>query len=86
MTRERWQQIESLYHSAQGLAGPARAAYLERACAGDEELRAEVASLVRESARADGPLCGELPPRATGFSALLLLSLEGDGALPPGRD
>ena len=46
MDRERWQKIDSLFEAA--LARPAneRAAFLDQACAGDAELRAEVESLL----------------------------------------
>ena len=43
---ERWQRIEQLYHSALGRAPGERAAYLAAECAGDEELRREVESLI----------------------------------------
>ena len=46
MAPERWQRIEQLYHSALGLASEVRAAYLAAECAGDEELRREVESLI----------------------------------------
>jgi serine/threonine protein kinase/Flp pilus assembly protein TadD len=43
---ERWQQIEELYHAALEREPESRAAFLDEACAGDEELRREVASLL----------------------------------------
>jgi tetratricopeptide (TPR) repeat protein len=46
MTPERWKQIESLYHDALELAPEYRLAFLDRICAGDEELRREVDSLL----------------------------------------
>ncbi len=46
MTPERWRQIESLYHAALELAPGQRSAFLDQACAGDEELRREVESLL----------------------------------------
>ncbi|HEX7313508.1 MAG TPA: serine/threonine-protein kinase [Pyrinomonadaceae bacterium] len=46
MTPERLQQIRQIYERAMGLAPARRAAYLADACAGDEELRREVDSLV----------------------------------------
>ncbi len=46
MTPERWQQIERLYHDALELAPEYRPAFLDRACAGDDELRREVESLL----------------------------------------
>jgi serine/threonine protein kinase/tetratricopeptide (TPR) repeat protein len=46
MTPERLQQIRLIYEHAMGLAPARRAKYLAAACAGDEELRREVDSLV----------------------------------------
>ncbi len=43
---DRWQRIEQLYHSTLGRASSERAAYLAAECAGDEELRREVESLI----------------------------------------
>src|SRR5881397_3023857 len=46
MKPECWQQIERLYHAALEREPEARAAFLNRACAGDEELRGEVEGLL----------------------------------------
>ena len=46
MTPERYEQIGRLYHEAVELASEERAAFLDRACGADEELRREVESLV----------------------------------------
>jgi serine/threonine protein kinase len=51
MEAERWQQIERLFHSALRRAPNERAALLSEACAGDEELRREVESLLTEHVR-----------------------------------
>src|SRR5215813_2399789 len=51
MESDRWEQIERLYHAALELGPDARGAFLDEACAGDEELRREVASLLN----CDGP-------------------------------
>ncbi len=53
MTPERWRQIEKVCHSALELAENERAAFLEKACAGDEALRQEVESLLRSEQSAD---------------------------------
>ena len=53
MTPERWQQIEKIYHSALELAENERAAFLEKACAGDEGLRREVESLLAHEEQAE---------------------------------
>lgn len=46
MTHERWQQIERVLQAALASKPANRAALLERECAGDPELRAEVESLL----------------------------------------
>lgn len=46
MTPERWKQVESLFHASLELPPSQRSAFLDEACAGDEELRREVASLI----------------------------------------
>jgi eukaryotic-like serine/threonine-protein kinase len=43
---ERWERIERLYHAALERETATRAAFLAEACAGDEELRREVVSLI----------------------------------------
>ena len=48
MTPERFAQIGQLYSEAAELAPESRAAYLAHACAGDEDLRREVESLLAE--------------------------------------
>ena len=53
MTPERWQQIEKLYHSALKLEANSRTAFLEEACAGDEDLRHEVESLLAQQPQAE---------------------------------
>jgi hypothetical protein len=45
-TSERWRQIEQLYHAALELRLAEREAFLDEACAGDDELRREVLSLI----------------------------------------
>ena len=47
MDERRWKRIESLYHAAREREPEQRDAYLRHACAGDEELRGEVESLLR---------------------------------------
>ncbi|MEK7406029.1 MAG: serine/threonine-protein kinase [Acidobacteriota bacterium] len=48
MTPERWRTVEQIFHAASELAGNGRASYLDRACAGDAELRQEVEALLAE--------------------------------------
>src|ERR1700756_1852152 len=52
MQPERWSQIEKLYHSAAALPPGERAAFLERACEGNAELRRELESLLAHDERA----------------------------------
>src|SRR5215475_6988759 len=46
MERARWEQIEQLYHAALERGPESREAFLDEACAGDEDLRREVAELL----------------------------------------
>ncbi|MGH9848144.1 MAG: serine/threonine-protein kinase, partial [Blastocatellia bacterium] len=52
MTTERWRQVEALYHAALEREPSQRAAFLDRACAGDEQLRRELESLLAAHDRA----------------------------------
>ena len=52
MEPERWRQIERLFESALERPESDHAAFLERACAGDDELRREVASLLAQRSAA----------------------------------
>src|SRR5262245_3518467 len=54
MESERWQQIESLYYAALDRDAAQRASFLDGACAGDEELRREVESLLAVHEQAEG--------------------------------
>jgi serine/threonine protein kinase/Tol biopolymer transport system component len=53
MDPARWQYIERIYHEAQARVAGERAAYLAKACIGDEELRREVGVLLAQGASAD---------------------------------
>ena len=46
MTPERWQQVDTLFHSALDCAPHQRAAFLDEACARDKELRKQVEELL----------------------------------------
>ncbi len=46
MEAKRWQRIEHLYHAALAVEESRRSSFLEDSCAGDEELRVEVESLL----------------------------------------
>ena len=53
MKIERWQQVERLYHTALAKHPSQRSGFLLEACAGDEELRREVESLLAYEDRAE---------------------------------
>ena len=68
MDQERWRQVETLYHAT--LARPAgeQAAFLAKACAGDEWLRREVQSLLDQQDSGHGAFeGGALAMAAKGF-------------------
>ncbi len=46
MDADRWKKIEELYHAVRKLDAGERRAFLQQACAGDEELRREIESLL----------------------------------------
>src|SRR5688500_9146617 len=46
MTPERWQQVDELFQAAIELDPAERTPFLDTSCAGDEELRHEVESLI----------------------------------------
>jgi eukaryotic-like serine/threonine-protein kinase len=52
MDQARWRKIDALFKSALELSGAECSAFLERACAGDHELRHEVEMLIRSDAEA----------------------------------
>src|SRR2546423_10743443 len=46
MKPEHWQQLDELFHSAREREPDKRAAFLDQACAGDQQLRREVEALI----------------------------------------
>ena len=50
---DRWEQVEKICHAALELEESQRGAFLDQACAGDEELRREVESLLQFETRGD---------------------------------
>lgn len=46
MTPERWQQVKHIFYAALEQPAEQRAAFLDQACAGDEDLQKEIASLL----------------------------------------
>jgi serine/threonine protein kinase len=63
--KERWREIENLYHAASELRAEERRAYLERACGGDAALLLEVESLLANERMAASFLEGR-PTEALG--------------------
>lgn len=53
MPTERWEEIDRVFDAALDLDASDRAAFLDKACAGDDELRREVESLLAAHQRAD---------------------------------
>src|SRR5262245_4839771 len=68
MTPERWRRIEDVYHAALARQPEGRDAVVAEACAGDEALRREVASLLAQHASLAGTLAGA----AVGMAAQLV--------------
>jgi serine/threonine protein kinase len=68
MNVERFRLIESLYHSALALDGAQREAFLEQACAGDEDLRRELLRLLASAESADSFL--EEPAVSLGMAVM----------------
>src|SRR5262247_695613 len=60
MNPDRWRQIGQLYHTALELEPTAHAAFLDKACDGDDELRREVESLLHAHEQADGFIAGKV--------------------------
>jgi serine/threonine-protein kinase len=56
LTPERWQQLEDIYQAALDLDPRERPSFLEIACGGDEELRAEIESLLAHAGETVGAL------------------------------
>jgi len=54
MTPERWQQVKAVFQAALERSASDRESFLNAACAGDEALRAEVASLLAEQEKLSG--------------------------------
>ena len=93
MTPERYELVGKLYHASLKLAADKRAAFLEEACAGDEELRREVESLIASHEQASNFIAtpalavaaGLLAPRESLVGQTVahyrVLSLLGEGGM-----
>lgn len=76
MNRERWVQVQELFHAALERDRAARILFLDEACAGDADLRVEVESLLASHEEAgdslDAPLRElELPSDSTAESSTM---------------
>ena len=58
MNPERWRQVEEIFHQALALSTMERDSFLVKACAGDDELRAEVVSLLESDGASAGQFVG----------------------------
>lgn len=81
MTPERWQKIESVFREAVRLDGVKRVSYLEEACRGDADLRAEVDSLLASDG-SGGPLDGSALDVFDTEAIVSAVGAWGDGAKP----
>ena len=64
MSPQRWQKVEEIFHQALEQPAAERDAWLEQACAGDAELRTDVASLIESDNAAAGEFLGSKVERA----------------------
>src|ERR1051326_655659 len=87
MKPERWERIAQLYHEASERPAVQRSAFLAEACQGDEDLRREVESLLRQDVSQDGPLervaedASRAWPCPTAIGRYRILSLVGEGGM-----
>ena len=72
MTPERWRQIENLFHQAREQPPGEREAFLAAACAGDQDLKGKVESLLARDVAGTGML--DRPPwESTGITATVTM-------------
>src|SRR5262245_13267326 len=77
MTPERWLQVKELFRSALEHKTEERAAFLDRACFGDESLRREVESLLASFEKSDSPIAAPVAQAAAVFTSDRAKSLVG---------
>src|ERR1035437_8501278 len=86
MGPERWQQVERIYHAVAARPREERAPLLDRECAGDADLRAEVERMLAVESRGIGFL--EVPAMEVAARALaeahLLHHVGGSCSFPAG--
>lgn len=71
MNPDHWRKIEDIFQQAADLEGPARAAFLDTACNGDPDLRAEVDSLLDSAGLSlIAPAISEAAGEVTGLATL----------------
>ena len=68
MTEERWRKVEELFNRALEVPAAERSAWVNEACAGDLELRAEVVSLLANDLTATSPLGKQVAEAVVAFS------------------
>jgi tetratricopeptide (TPR) repeat protein/predicted Ser/Thr protein kinase len=87
MESERWERIAQLYDLACERPAAERDAFIAEACTGDQELRREVESLLRQDVSLDGPLervaeeAGKARPCPTTVGPYRILTLVGEGGM-----
>ena len=96
MDDQRWRRLEDLYHAARSLPAGARGEFLADECRGDESLRREVESLLRQpdqtwvpaerGTRPDAPQFMMVGRRIGGYQISALIGAGGMGEVYRARD